>query len=123
MAAHADIQLGCANLAVVHRFSKLPISTKDFHHSEWALDQRHHARIEKCQDDNEDESLQEANRDWDQVAGFLQKTSIRGLETKQKFQSPKLSHAFGQPTDSSKHTSLSKSSSDGTARVGMAVTS
>ena len=71
MAAHADIQLGCANLAVVHRFSKLPISTKDFHHSEWALDQRHHARIEKCQDDNEDESLQGSQQRLGSGGGLL----------------------------------------------------
>ena len=118
-------------------------------------------------------ACKEASRDLDQAAGYLQKTSFRGMassssspssspsrcltmfdqcrkpgigqssagsqtlatplintsignqtlalpETRQKFQSPKLSNAFGQPTDSSKHTSLSKSSSNGTARVGMA---
>ena len=66
-------------------------------------------------------ACKEASRDLDQAAGYLQNTSFRGLpETRQTFQSPKLSNAFGQPTDSSKHTSLSKSSSDGTARVGMA---
>jgi hypothetical protein len=119
-------------------------------------------------------ACKEASSDLDQAAGYLQKTSFRGMassssspspsrcltmfdqcrkpgigqssagsqtlatplintsignqtlalpETRQKFQSPKLSNAFGQPTVSSKHTSLSKSSSDGTARVGMADTS
>ena len=72
-AAHADIHLSCANLGVVHGFSQLPISTKDFHHSERVVAQRHHARIKKCQDDNEDESLQGSQQRLGSGGGLLAK--------------------------------------------------
>ena len=94
----------------MHALAQLCISSKYFHYPERLRHQWHAAAVEVSQDDDEDECLPAIKR----------KTIDTGKLAQKK---PRCSHckipAFGQPKPKRQHTSLSSSSSVGTACVGI----